>query len=187
MERYLDKPKNREVHDTIKMYALQKVDHLFPAASKVLRERMAESIARRRSRVSYIKQHQQKKFSTTNYTLPAPQPPLIYEEPNTSPQLPYQDIESTDLVRPQILEPLVDASTTLSVTEDTKLDPKRLRAIREDRPETVVSVYLSQGGFPNPPKVHSTDISFLCPYCYLECPIEEARGKFWRFVKFFGI
>lgn len=186
IESYLDKPSNREVHERIKMFALWKVEYLFPESSKALRERMAESIARRRSRFFYIKQHQRKK-STPNYPLPAPQAPVNYEETHALPQFPDSDNELPVLTRPQILEPSVVSSTILSATEVTKLDQNRLRAIREDRPESVASAYLSQSRFPNPPRVCSTETSFLCPYCCLECPMKEAREELWMCVKYIEI
>ncbi|MCJ1425603.1 hypothetical protein MMC29_003503 [Sticta canariensis] len=179
IERYLDKPSNLEVHQRIKMLALWKVEYFFPQASEALRERMAESIAKRRSRFFYIKQHQ-RKTSTPNYPQPAPQAPVDYEEAHALPQSPDPDNELPVLIRPQIFEPFVVSSTILSGTEVTKLDQNLLRAIREDRPETVASAYLSLSGFPNPPKVCSTETSFLCPYCCLERPMKEARGELWK-------
>lgn len=181
IDRYLKKPSNLEVHQRIKMLALWKVEYLFPRASEALRERMAESIAKRRSRFFYVKQHQ-RKMSTPNYPQHAPQAPLNYEETHALPQSLDPDNELPVLTRPEILEPTVVSSTILSPTEVTKLDQNHLRAIREDGPETVASASLPQSGFPNPPKVCSTETSFLCPYCCLERPVKEARGKFWKFV-----
>lgn len=184
IEKYLDKPTNREVHNRIKMFASQKVEHLYPEASKTLQKRMAESIAKRRSRFSYITKHQQK-ISTLDYSLAAPQPHVNYEEPNTLPQFPDQGIELP--IRPEILERHMGASTVLSATEFPKLDLQHLRAIREDRPKTVASAYLPQSDFPAPPRVLKTEISFLCPYCCLQCPAKEARGEPWKFVKCINI
>lgn len=141
IERYLDKEKNREVHDRIKMLVFEKVDHSFPKASLALKERMAESVAKRRSRFSYIEKHQQK-IESPNHPLPAPEPPVIYEEASTLPQFLDQDIK----VSTSHKQPPVGASTILSATEDTKLDRKYIRAIKEDRPESVASAYISQSG-----------------------------------------
>ena len=187
IERYLDKPANLEVHQRIKMLALWKVEYLFPEASEALRERMAESIAKRRSRFFYVKQHQ-RKTSPPNCPQPAPQASVNYEEAHALPQSPDPYNELPVFTRPQILKPSVVSSTTLSPTEvTTKLDQNHLRVIKEDRPETAASAYLSRSGFPNPPKVCSTETSFLCPYCCLECPTKEAHGKLWECVKFFEI
>lgn len=182
IERYLDKPINFEVHQRIKLLALRKVEYLFPQVSEALRERMAESIATRRSRFLYVKQHQ-RKTSAFNYPQHAPQAQVNYEEAYPLRQSPDPDNELPVLSIPQILEPSVVSSTILSDTVVTKLDQNRLQAIREDRPETVASAYLSQSGFPIPPKVCSTETSFLCPYCCLERPTKEARGKLWKCAK----
>lgn len=169
IERYLDKEKNREVYDRIKMLVFEKVDFSFPKASLALKERMAESVAKRRSRFSYIEKHQQK-IAAPNHPLLAPQPPVVYKEASTLPQFVDQGIK----------QPPGGASTILSATEDTKLDQKQLRAVKEDHPESVASAYISQSGFPDPPKLRSIDTTFHCPYCCLECPIKEAHGEFWK-------
>jgi hypothetical protein len=49
---------------------------------------------------------------------------------------------------------------------------------------TVVSGTTTQGGalaIPPPPDVDQGDV-FECPYCFILCPIKEARGKHWRLV-----
>src|SRR5438045_3961926 len=94
IERFSAKKENREVYDTFKRYALQKVDHLFPKASPALRERMAESIARRRNRFSYIKKHQQK-ISTLKEALPLSSTSTTHQE--KAKPLPPIEPESAEL------------------------------------------------------------------------------------------
>lgn len=64
--------RNMEAYQTFERCARQKVDHLFPTSSEVLRERMAESIATRRMRFMQFEQRQ-KTLSTLNEPAPIPQ------------------------------------------------------------------------------------------------------------------
>ncbi|CZR67541.1 uncharacterized protein PAC_17440 [Phialocephala subalpina] len=180
IKHFLEKRKNIEVHDMIKRLARQKVEFLFPKAESFLHERIAESIAKRRSRFLYIKQHQQK-VSTQNIhispRIPKAMPAEVDVEP--IPNLPHP-VEKRDLESPLIFGNSTVGQSVLSATVDTKLDLKRLRIARNERPETVISVSISQGGYPKPPKMPAGAISFECLYCRLEYPAEEARESLWQ-------
>ncbi|KAL7929061.1 hypothetical protein V8C35DRAFT_284694 [Trichoderma chlorosporum] len=58
--RFRSLARNEELYKQVESCARQKVDHLFPNAKTILRERMAESIATRRIRFLCIEHHQKK-------------------------------------------------------------------------------------------------------------------------------
>ncbi|KAI0881979.1 uncharacterized protein GGS22DRAFT_171263 [Annulohypoxylon maeteangense] len=176
IQRFKNIDRNKQVYQLIERCAHQKVDHMFPKASKVLRERMAESIATRRMRFSYLEQHQ-KKTSTLNE--PAPElrqdEAIGKEEESALPMIELAQQRVADLglrVRPQ-------PSVVLSTTVVTKLDPKGLNPAQNKlkRTESVSSVKISTGKFPSIPKLDPGRASFTCPYCFLVCPAKEASGQ----------
>jgi hypothetical protein len=178
LERYLQKKENSEVYNTFKRCATQRIDHLFPRASETLRGRAADSIAKRRSRISYNKHHQQK-LSTLNE--PPHLQPLSMRRDETKP-LPQPGPEASKIpasLSTKILEADTEPSVNFSTTEVTKLVPERGQAGRNGHPESVASAYISQSGFPTPPKVLPGKISFVCPYCCLEYPAKEASVSPW--------
>ncbi|KAI1453987.1 hypothetical protein F4805DRAFT_441186 [Annulohypoxylon moriforme] len=176
IQRFKNIERNKEVYQLIERCARQKVDHMFPNASEVLRKRMAESIATRRTRFSYLEQHQ-KKTSTLN----EPAPELQQDETNERKEgtalpkieLAQQRIANLESrMRPQ-------PSIVLSATAVTKLDLRGLNPTKNKlkRTESVSSVKISTGKFPSMPKLDSGHTSFTCPYCFLVCPAKEASGE----------
>jgi hypothetical protein len=181
IDHFLEKTKNRQVHETIKTLARQKANYLFPDAKIFIRERIAESVAKRRSRFLYTTRHQQKR-STPKLPSPPKPPPPTFDEDDVLPipNLPEPIVEQVPA--PEL--PVVPAQTVgpsiFSATEVTKLDPIQLKPKRNERPETVISVYISQTDFPQPPRVPPGATSFECPYCFLEYPVEERRDSRWK-------
>lgn len=174
IRRFKNLDRNKEVYQLFERCARQKVDHLFPNASEVLRKRMAESIATRRARFLYLEQHQ-KKTSTLNEPAPALQQNEATEEEEES-VLPAIEPGQQQAAS---LGPSVQPSVVLSNTVVTKLDPRRLNPARNKmkRAESVSSVKISTGTFPSIPKLDPGGTSFTCPYCFLVCPAKEASGQ----------
>ncbi|RSL81917.1 hypothetical protein CEP51_005513 [Fusarium floridanum] len=117
---------------------------------------MAESIATRRARFSYLEQHQ-KKTSTLNE--PAPEMQQIgapEDEQTTLPKIQLGQQQEAILSTPQgNLRPNAQPSVMLSVTDRTKLDP--LQTVHNTkRAESVSSIKISMGKLPSMPKLDST-------------------------------
>ncbi|KAG4432743.1 hypothetical protein IFR05_011773 [Cadophora sp. M221] len=183
IERFLQKPRNLQVHEVFEKFALQKAVHLFPQAEEYLQKRISQSIARRRSRFSYIQKHKEK-ISARGRVVSTARPKIamplkIPEGIDNTPLGNTVDVggEKADKA---IETPTIMGKSVLSVTENTKLDPRRLQAEPNDRPQTVISAFISQSGFPNPPKLKSGTREFECPYCCLIYPATEARGQPWQ-------
>ncbi|KAK1254167.1 hypothetical protein MKX08_008162 [Trichoderma sp. CBMAI-0020] len=99
------KSNNEELYRLFERCARQKVQHLFPNASTILKERMAWSVATRRIRFLYLNRHQ-KKISTLGKTAPPlqrePEPTEAVHIQATSPAG-YQ--ETRDIVSPSQIRP----------------------------------------------------------------------------------
>lgn len=156
----------------------EKVDHLFPKASEILRKRMAESIATRRTRFSYLKLHQEK-MSTLNDPAPA-----LHQHQNEAPHPSRTGQQHLEIARFMPLQqdvtgPRYQPSVMLSNTSITKLDPALVQTpcTNTNRPESVSSVKISNGNLPAIPKLDPGGTSFTCPYCLLVCPAKEASGE----------
>ncbi|KAM5374731.1 hypothetical protein ACJZ2D_006375 [Fusarium nematophilum] len=178
IERFKNLDRNKEVYETVERYALQKVDHLFPDASETLRKRMAQSIATRRARFSYLETHQ-KKVSTLSEPAPVLQPKesVIDEMPQVASPAGQPQARNTAAPQPWYLEANMDPSVVLSNTVVTKLDPRRMQALPPKRAESVLSIQIGTGTFPSIPKLDSTGTSFTCPYCFLVCPAKEVSSQ----------
>lgn len=186
IERFLEKPKNQQIYETFERLALQKAEHLFPKADNFLQRRIAKSIARRRSRFSYLQQHRQKqifseKESDHNPLSSKPSPPTPASRHDVATVAPHFLDQNLEIVGSGIeTMTIATGRSILSATENTKLDLKRLEPARNERPDTVISAYISQSGFPFPPKLVAGKKTFKCPYCLFEYPANEARGKYWK-------
>ncbi len=185
IENYRRKPGPGQVYDLLRLLASRKLQHgsLFPRASSALKERIAESFARRRMRFAYLKAHQtrravgrkgppdrleatDKDAQVGRAPTTAPTPPLA----GGGAAAPAQDLTA----KPE------DMSTLYTRTQNTKL--QEMPEIRwPSRPESVASVTLQHHGFPKPPDV-AGKISFECPYCRLLFPAREAEKSRWRYV-----
>ncbi|KAL4766966.1 hypothetical protein BDW60DRAFT_170629 [Aspergillus nidulans var. acristatus] len=179
IERFKALSHNEEIYKTFERCARQKVDHLFPKAKIVLRERMAQSIATRRARFAYLSQHQ-KKISTLSK--PAVNGPQIVAE-RTQDATPAPTPERQQAVGPDIRADYKRGgapSRNLSSTTCTRLDTKRLIEAAGKRPESVASVQIPTSDYPRTPPINPVDNSFTCPYCCLIYPASEAANeKMW--------
>ncbi|CAJ0549768.1 Ff.00g033810.m01.CDS01 [Fusarium sp. VM40] len=165
---------NGPMYDMFERLAREKIDHNFNKASETLRKRMAESIATRRVRFMYLEKHQNKLS-----TLSSPEPPLqdskriaehtIY---SAQPQLGSQNAEGLPTFEPRAL-----FSQILSETVPTEYNTKEIRPIQKapERGGSVASVVLNSA-LPPIPKLDPGGASFACPFCFLVCPANEARG-----------
>ena len=127
------------------------IDHLYPDADRVLRERLAESISRRRNRIVYRRNHR-KKLSGAPQSLPVT--PSITERAMST--------TSASHVEPQ----RVDMSPGYTSSRASS-----------DVPES--STQLSTLRFPPEPDIGENDF-FECPYCCILCPRKELRGMYWK-------
>ncbi|UKZ64246.1 uncharacterized protein TrAtP1_005465 [Trichoderma atroviride] len=172
------KTNNAELYQLFERCARQKVEHLFPNASIILQERMARSVATRRIRFLYLNRHQ-KKISTLGKTAPVLQrepEPIEADPAQAASPAGYQ--ETRDIASPSLRTRTgINPSIILSNTIATKLDIKNLHPAQNKRAESVTSVVIPTGTFPSIPKMDSTGTSFTCPFCFLICPAEEAKGK----------
>ncbi|KAM0414538.1 hypothetical protein ACHAPT_013618 [Fusarium lateritium] len=182
IERFKGLERNKEVYETFERYAQRKVDHLFPNASETLRKRMAQSIATRRARFSYLEKHQ-KKISTLSEPAPTLQQNEVKVDEEFQVPSPVEQHQARKVVSPQncYLDTNIDPSAILSNTIVTKLDLKRIEPTQDKRAESVTSVKISTGKFPSMPRLDTTGTSFTCPYCFLVHPAKEAGGETqWR-------
>ncbi|KAH6716525.1 hypothetical protein BKA61DRAFT_306498 [Leptodontidium sp. MPI-SDFR-AT-0119] len=183
IERFLQKPRNLQVYEVFEKFALQKAVHLFPQAEEYLQKRISQSIARRRSRFSYTQKHKEKISARDRAVNTArPKVAVLPKMPEGIDSIPLQkNVDAGREATGMAVEmPTIVGQSVLSVTENTKLDPKRLQAGPNDRPRTVISAFISQSGFPNPPKLKPGTKEFECPYCCLIYPASEARGQPWQ-------
>lgn len=165
---------NGLMYDMFERLAREKIDHNFNKASETLRKRMAESIATRRVRFMYLEKHQNK-LSTLNSPEPALQDSkriaedMIY---SAQPELGSQKAEGLPT-----LEPRAQFSQILSNIVTTKYNTREIRPLQRapEREGSVASVVLNSA-LPPIPKLDPGGASFTCPFCFLVCPANEARG-----------
>jgi len=163
--------------------AISVLEHKFPAADELIRQRVAKSIAQRRNRFAYRRKHQQK-LSRKGIEMPPAQGipktdrKMTQEQAGFSAALPSASSTPQRMTMPNPL---------LSNTSASLLDADYLRhrmKTPSSKASTVISGTTTQVGalaIPPPPKVDHSDV-FECPYCFILCPIKEARGKYWRLV-----
>lgn len=161
-----------QVFGVFQQYALQRAKYLFPLAPAFLVDRIAESIASRRIRFLYLERHQMK-ISTMNQSAPALSP---RQQQHAATDKPAVECLGQSEPRRDLLQSGIQPSIIMSTTEITKIQPKDLRGaaqIKPERPESVYSIQISHGEFPQMPKLDEGGLSFTCPYCLLVCPIRE--------------
>ncbi|KAJ5710929.1 hypothetical protein N7488_005085 [Penicillium malachiteum] len=171
---YREKDGPKEVYEGFKRLASWRANENFKSASSIMiKLRIAESVARRRIRFEYLKEHQRKRRVILNYqTENLPQEPQV-NPLGTTIAIPEAQREITQATKPQVS---VKHGTILSATVNTRLDMKP-DMNRPERVESVASVALRHPGFPQPPKVHRG--KFQCPYCFLEFPARDALKDRW--------
>lgn len=161
------------------------IDHKFPDADEAIRNRLAQSIARRRNRFAYRRKHQQK--LARPYPLKQQLPTLL--PPGLGERVPAPALPRKSIALPAISEPnlqrLEPTESLPSHTSATLLDPERFKIPSKptsSKASTVLSGTPTQAAtlsFPRAPQVGKNDF-FECPYCYIVCPAKEARGKYWK-------
>jgi hypothetical protein len=155
------------------------VDHKFPAAEEVIRQRLAKSIAQRRNQFAYRRKHQQKLATKQIEIRPAPTGPATEPGDAESSKIPPH---TASMPGQRMIQIGILSNTSASVP-----DPEHLRRRMEtpsSKAPTVFSAITTQAGelpIPPPPKIDSGDV-FQCPYCFILCPVREAEEKYWRSV-----
>lgn len=158
------------------------VNHKFPEADEIIRKRLAKLIARRRDRFAYGRLHQRKLAFHTRMTqeIPAPRRPESKPSQPQDKEIAHQGPVQQDTLEPTKMENESPLNTSASI-----IDPERVRLYEnptKSEVSTVISVSPTQAAnlsFPPEPKVGGNDY-FECPYCFILCPVKEARGKHWR-------
>jgi hypothetical protein len=154
------------------------LDHKFPAADEVIRQRVAKSIAQRRNQFSYRRKHQQK-LSRKQEMRTAPIIRTTKQRQCEFSTVPPPTASTSG-------QPIIQ-NAILSNTSASAPDPEHLRRRMKtpsSKASTVISATTTQAGalaIPLPPKVDGGDF-FECRYCFILCPVKEAHGKYWRLV-----
>lgn len=190
IDHYRTKPGPSQVYALLRRLASEKLQHgaEFRRASDAIKERMAESFARRRMRFIYMEARRARRgvgqfdpLPETATAVPPNQGTGRHGQAVRAPA-PTPHLASDDAVDPA-QDPAAgpeDRGTLYTMTENTKLrGTPEMRQI--DKPETVASVTLRHRGFPKPPDI-TTNGGFECPYCRLQFPAREADIDRWRFV-----
>lgn len=176
------KNKHLEWYGMLERIAYEKVDNhiLFSKESGFLKTRAVESIATRRARFSYLKQHKDK---ISTLIEPAPVAQQGQNEPEPEPQFEQQPVRKFRPLHQENLEQQSKIQSS-SYTLPTRLDMTKLHSTQNNtkNAESVMSIRLSRGiEFPSLPKLINDGASFQCPFCLLECPSKEASSnKQWR-------
>jgi hypothetical protein len=153
-------------------------------ASEALRNRVAESIAKRHNQFSYRRNHQRKlSRRLPEVPLPPNPSPQEYTAPKEQSQSVELPVRSTPSTRGLVLKQETVPSHTSASRIDTEDRPKLTRSSKGSTVASRSFVLTGKLDFPRPPKVDPRSDMFECPYCCILCPIEQARGKRWRFVK----
>ncbi|KAH8665486.1 hypothetical protein BGZ61DRAFT_140648 [Ilyonectria robusta] len=182
IERFKKKPGQKQVYELFKWIAAQKVEHQFTRSSPWMKERIAESFARRRIRFEYLKEHQKKLAIGMNVTSRDASSTKMRDQHSGRPTSPFTESNTqADLPKFQnTMKDFPEQSAILTATEHTHLDMTSQSLLQDfEVAESVASVTLRHGGFPQRPRLHGSD-SFQCPYCRLEFLAREAEGKSWR-------
>ncbi|CAO2658332.1 Nn.00g060550.m01.CDS01 [Neocucurbitaria sp. VM-36] len=176
VEIYREKERPKYMYEGFKKLGMWKANNHFKSAPQIVKERMAESFARRRIRFEYLKEHQRKR---------AVDLPILPEDGSAAP--PEATTSHTDTLAVQKKETPKKLNisgvaypqyqrTLFSETVNTRYDlpPERKR---EARAESVRSIALKHPEFPPPPQI--VDGRFQCPYCLLEFRDREAEPGRW--------
>ena len=146
------------------------VDHKFPAASRELRDRVAESVACRRNRLAYRRRHQQKLESAVG------KPIIDSVKEHRKPIATSKAFAD---------EPEAPAKADLSATSATSLQKQDVPAIIAPAPSNYsqsiaqFSAQSTEFKYPRAPRLSNKEY-FMCPYCQILCPAKMARGKHWK-------
>lgn len=170
VEAYGKKEDPKWRYNAFKQIATRKADDEFKLASDTIKQRIAESFARRRIRFEYLKVHQKKRAVDTGSVLGgtlAPKPRLEIDD-GLTPLAKEKETAKRDHH--------LDQPTIYSATENTKLD-LHPEPGQQERVESVASVALRHHEFPPPP--NASGGSFQCPYCRLEFRALEAEKNRW--------
>lgn len=150
----------------------------FNSASNAIKERMADSLARRRVRFDYLKRHQKKRAHNQHQRpdLSMVSKPMIVlqERHSETPSTRNHGAPTVPFSPPG--QPLKDQQTFYSATVNTKLELGSAIG-QQKRAESVISIAQEHPDFPRPPKVAGS--SFFCPYCRLNFRASEAEGQHW--------
>jgi hypothetical protein len=176
VQAYRQKEGPKWVYENFKKLAAMRANDVFKNATATIKERIAESIAWRRIRFEYLKEHQKKRLIID----PGSQErPLSQQQRQVvkvlGPSAATQEAPSKAIAPVQ--HPIQDDRTMYSATEVTKLDFQAQQK-QQERAESVASTVLRNGGFPAPPQ--TTGSSFQCPYCRLQFSAREAQRDRWR-------
>ena len=174
---YLQKDRPRQVYEGFKKLGLWKANDTFKNATEEIRDRSAESFARRRIRFEYLREHQRKKRA-----IDASHPHMVQQKPQlglSTVQTPrnIDSTEQTTVMNSASAPYPEDLQTIYSATVHTRLD-FRPEPKRKERAESVKSIALANTAMPPPPDVK--DGMFQCPYCLLEFRAREAEKSRWR-------
>jgi len=177
VEIYLQKERPKQVYEGFKKLGLWKANDTFKNATDEIKDRTAESFARRRIRFEYLKEHERKKRAVDSkdprITRQYPQPDLgTIQNAQT-----HGNIGQTTVVNSSSAPYPEDLQTIFSATVHTRLD-FRSAPKRKERAESVRSVALANAGLPPPPQTHNG--RFQCPYCLLGLRAKEAEKSRWR-------
>ncbi|KAK4460628.1 hypothetical protein QBC42DRAFT_139625, partial [Cladorrhinum samala] len=176
---YLEKPGPKAKYGILKMAGRDKAHATFELASDIVRERLAESFARRRIRLDYLKEHQKKRsISEDPNKVKLPHIGPLFNLRNNShigATSASEQSQSRSML-PSVQEaPTVPSATT---KYDFTPDPKYPNVARTERAKSVLSVSMSHAGFPSSPA--AVEGKFQCPYCRLIVPDTEAGLDRWR-------
>ncbi|KAJ4376386.1 hypothetical protein N0V83_001669 [Neocucurbitaria cava] len=169
IELYRNKERPKQIYEGLKKLGIWKANDQFKAAPQIVKERMAESFARRRIRFEYIREHQKKRAKNGSA------PPLKSNDGDTEAPIEQKKvvpIRSDNLVTTHPH----DQRTLFSETVNTRYDlpPERRK---KPRAESVRSIALRHPGFLPPPQIQGG--KFQCPYCLLEFREREAENSRW--------
>lgn len=158
-----------------KEIATLKLKWKYPEADEALRERLAESMSRRRNLIAYRQKHHQK-LSYNN--------PVSAQSIQKKPQTFVGSAEHPTSSQPDTTRRQDELQ---SETSASHLEPERIGVQSKptsSQASTVISKSPTQRAalnFPRAPPVKNND-NFQCPYCCILCPAKEARGKYWKSV-----
>ncbi|KAL8418965.1 hypothetical protein RB594_002249 [Gaeumannomyces avenae] len=160
---------------------LQRGD-LLGRATEVIKERVAESFTRRRTKFAYLKSHETRRFIDPPAD-PSARPAAVCRASNyreqEGPALATQQASDGLSALPQVQAKIpAKEGTIYTRTQNTQLqDTPEMR--QPERPESVASTIIRRQDFPKAPDVTGKD-GFMCPYCRLYFPAREARMDRWR-------
>ncbi|KAJ5726292.1 uncharacterized protein N7483_007649 [Penicillium malachiteum] len=173
VELYREKDGPKEVYEGFKRLASWRANENFKSASTTMKLRIAESVARRRIRFEYLREHQRKRAVNLNSQTANMLGELQVNPLGNTVASPEKQQHTHQATKSKVP---VQQGTIYSATVNTRLDMKPEQK-QSERVESVASVALRHPGFPPAPKVLYG--KFQCPYCFLEFPAREALKDRW--------